>query len=87
MNDLWICTAGSTLVIRCVGVFTYHEVRQFASRKMGVDPAALDIKLCTEDKPANVEVRWVGDDYAHGGTNHGRRLQERKPGTEKWTDA
>ena len=91
MNELWVCNAGDKkLAVRCVGVLTAWEVRQFAAKKLGVDPSALDSKLSLDGTPFGVpvvEVQWTGDDYAHGGTAQGRRLQERAIGAREWTDA
>jgi len=80
MTELWICTVGDEqLVIRCEqNTLTWHEARAYAAKKLGVEPDAVKINRNTER--AAVEVRWAGDDYAHGGTPGGRRLQERKPG-------
>ena len=90
MNETWVCEAGDKkLTVRCVGVLTAWEVRQFAAKKLGVDPPALDSALslvCPFDVPV-VELRWTGDDYAHGGTPLERRLQERALGAEEWADA
>jgi len=82
MNEAWICVAGDKkLVVQCADVMTAYEVRQFAAKRLGTDPSAVVVRMSDL-----VEVRWVGDDYAHGGTLGGRRLQERAPGAE-WGDS
>ena len=91
MNEVWICAAGDKkLTVRCLSILTAWEVRQFAAKKLGVDPPSLESKLSTDGAPSGstvIEVRWTGDDYAHGGTTKGRRLQERALGAQEWTDA
>lgn len=92
MNDSWICAAGGKRIgVRCLTVVTAHEVRQFAARKLGADPASIDVKRAPEDGiPAGAtvfEVQWVGNDFSHGGTTHGRRMQERAMGGEEWVNA
>ena len=84
--EIWICTVGDErLVVRCEqNALTWHEARAYAAKKLHVEPDAVKLNRSTER--AAVEVRWVGDDYAHGGTPGGRRLQEREPGG-KWEDA
>lgn len=89
MNEVWTCSAGDrTLVVQCRGVLTAYEVRQYAARKLGVDPSGLDVRPANVEGAARptVEVRWEGSDYAHGGTPGGRRLQERAVGSEVWVD-
>jgi hypothetical protein len=85
VTEIWICTVGDErLVIRCAqNELTWHEARSYAAKKLCVEPDAVKLNRSTER--AAVEVRWVGDDYAHGGTPGGRRLQEREPGG-KWVD-
>jgi hypothetical protein len=91
MDEMWVCAAGDErLVVRCVGVLTAWEVRQFAAKKLGADPSLLDCRSTLGGAPFGdpvVEVRWAGDDYAHGGTPGGRRMQERPLGAADWTDA
>jgi hypothetical protein len=95
MGDAWVCTVAGTgkLVVRCEqDALTWHEVRYFATKRLRVDlfSGALSIARNAPGEPsANstvVELRWVGDDYAHGGTPGGRKMQAREPGGE-WVDA
>jgi|SRR5271166_325486 len=93
-NDIWVSSAGGRkLVIRCeLNALTWYEVRAFASKRLGVEPFSADLSI--ERNPARepppsasiIELRWSGDDYAHGGTPGRRRMQERAPGGE-WVDA
>lgn len=92
MNDVWYATAGDKkLIIRCEkNDLTWYEIRTIASKKLGVEPFSEDLTILRnpENVPAGVnllEVRWTGDDYAHGGTPGRRRLQERSPGGE-WVE-
>ena len=88
MNEVWTCSVGDRrFTVQCCGVVTAYEVRQYAAKKLGVDPSSLDVTPSNIEGAAypTVEVRWVGDDYAHGGTLGGRRMQERPVGGE-WSD-
>lgn len=90
MNDVWVCISGKEkIVVRCESVLTAYEVRQFAAKKLGTDPASVALRLSNIEGSAEptVEVRWTGDDYAHGGTANGRRMQERASDTGQWVDA
>ena len=90
MNEVWVCVAGDrSVVVRCEGVVTAYELRQYAARKLGVDPAALSLRPANAEGAAEpaVAVRWVGGDYAHGGSLGGRRMQERAAGAPEWVDA
>ena len=93
MSETWVCTSSDhhrRVAVRCVGVLTAFEVRQFAAKKLGVEPGSVDAKLTADGVPFGtpvIEVRWTGDDYAHGGTTRCRRLQERPLGTAEWVDA
>ena len=93
MNDIWLCTFGDKkLLIRCErSELSWHDARSFAAKKLGVEPYCVEALRSEIDAvPAVlewevVEVRWTGDDYAHGGTPGRRRMQEREPGGE-WVD-
>jgi len=92
MNEVWVCSAGDKrLAVRCASVLTAYEVRQFAAKKLGVDPTAVDLKASVDDGVPRgvsvVEVQWAGNDFSHGGTPLGRRLQERASGAAEWADA
>lgn len=82
---LWICDSGEgRLIVRCAQTeLSWHEARGFASKRLGVEPAALQLNKVFESNV--VEVRWAGDDYAHGGTPNRRRLQEKTTEGE-WVD-
>ena len=91
MNDVWICTAGDRkLAVRCASVLTAYEVRQFAAKKLCADSTTVVVKPSVDDGVPHgvdaVEVQWVGNDFSHGGTMQGRRLQERALGAEEWVD-
>ena len=90
MSEWWVCSAGDKrLAVRCASVLTAWEVRQFAAKRLGVDPPALDSRLSDDGVPSGVpavELQWVGNDFSHGGTPGGRRLQERVLGTSEWAD-
>ncbi len=92
-NDVWVSSAGGRkFVIRCeVNDLTWYEVRAISSKRLGVEPFSSELSIernPAREPPASadtVEVRWTGDDYAHGGTPGRRRMQERKLGGE-WAD-
>ena len=96
MNDVWVCVAGDRkIAIHCEqNALTWHEVRSYAASRLGVDPFSSDFS--THRNPVDglpsgveiVEVRWVGDDYAHGGAPGRRRMQCRSPGdpVDQWMD-
>lgn len=89
-HEVWICSSGSArLVVRCASVLTWQEVRQFAAKKFGTDPAGVDARPANLEGEAEptVEVRYVGNDYASGGGTDRRRLQERAVGAGGWVDA
>ena len=91
MSDVWICTLGDkTLAVRCLTVVTAYEVRQFAAKKFGADPASIDVKPSTDGVPSGddaIEVQWTGNDFSHGGATGCRRLQERALGAAEWADS
>jgi len=86
---LWVCTSGPVednrkLIIRCeMSALTWAEVRNLAAQRLGVEPGAVDIRSFSDGQV--IDLRWVGDDYAHGGTPERRRLQEFTDG--EWVDA
>jgi len=91
VRETWYCMApGAQLTVRCVGVVTAYEIRQFAAKRLGVDPSAVAARLLTADAPLPepvVDLQWAGDDYAHGGSKGGRRMQVRDAGQDAWSDA
>ena len=62
----------------------WFDARAYALAKIGEGVQVRSVS--TSHKP-DVELRWVGSDFSHGGTPQGRRLQERALGAKKWTDA
>lgn len=91
MNDVWLCTykTHQRLVVRCLTILTWHEVRDYAARKLGVDPGELLARLAEPadgELPQAVQVRYIGSDYTGPAGREGRRrLQEEVGG--KWVDA
>lgn len=86
--DRWICAIdGHRLIVDCFDILTAYEVKHFAARQWGVDPAIVRLmpSKSKDDRP-DVEVRWVGSDFSHGGTEERRRLQKRAVGAEEWED-
>lgn len=82
----WVCTyrTHQRLAVRCLTPVTWHEVRAYAAKKFGADPAAVLARPAeAADGEPTVEVRHVGNDY--GGSEGPRRLQERRG--KKWVDA
>lgn len=84
--ESWVCTSGGkSLLVQCEGVLTAFEVKQYAARRLRVDPATVEMRLF--DQASTVSVRWTGDDYTHGGQVGMRRLQERTFRDSDWVDA
>jgi hypothetical protein len=92
--DYWLCTLDyqRQLTVKCASNdLTAHEVRAFAARKLGgAEPQSITVELLSLPISVEllrrwaVEVRWAGDDYAHGASTGRRRLQERIG--KKWSD-
>ena len=94
IQTTWECAAGGKrMFVRCVTIVTAYEVRQFAAKQLvdpGADPSTILVRIVTSDVPLDapaVELRWVGDDYGHGGSTGGRRMQHRSSSSEAWADA
>ena len=66
----------------------WFDARAYALAKIGegVQVRSVSPVVAGGTKP-DVELRWVGTDFSHGGTPQGRRLQERALGDKKWTYA
>ena len=49
INDVWLCDAiGKKIAVRCLSILTAYEVRQYAAKKLGADPAGLDCQRISE---------------------------------------
>ena len=71
------------LEVLSVAAPSFFVARGYARAVMQTDK--LDDQPLNEGKP-DVELRFVGDDYAKGGTPEGRRLQVRRFAAGNWSD-
>ena len=49
-----------------------------------IHPGSVTAKASDLDPAATIELRWIGDDYAHGGTTNGKRTEVRFKNDEGW---
>lgn len=71
--------APPTLIIEAAMAY---DAAQYAARMLGRD--GLIFQQTGDDAVADVELRFVGDDYNSGGTPDARRMQIRKRAGKTW---
>ncbi len=61
---------------------TWFDARAFAERRF---LGAADVVAAPDDTPADFEIEYRGDDYAHGSGPGGKRLYMRERRVKRWS--
>lgn len=86
--DNWLCTnrinTGKTpLVVRCARAY---EALEYACVRLEGAPSDCKAVIASADARPDVEIRWVGSDFNHGGSPEGNRREVRVRVGDSWSD-